>query len=65
MVDIDRLLTAGLIEPEGDGYKMTKKAKRMLRGGFSGSIPGESKYAIDSVEARSKPKIKKKKKQKR
>lgn len=59
---IRKLLAAGWVVRDGNGLKMTDKGKMALRRGFVGGVPGEPKLPIDSVRARAKPSVKKRRK---
>lgn len=59
---LEKLLAAGWVVRDGNNLKMTDKGKMALRRGFVGGVPGELKLPIDSVRARAKPSIKKRRK---
>jgi hypothetical protein len=58
---IERMLAEGWIVREGNGYLLTGKGSAAMRRGLFGAIPGHRALPIDSVLARARPSIRKKK----
>jgi len=58
---IDRMLAVGWIIRDGNQLLLTDKGREAIRRGRPGDIPGHHALPIDSVLARARPSIRKKK----